>query len=348
MQSVAAYSTLFASRLCAAVFSGLLCGEAVAQPAPPDAALRTAKATPAGKAWPTQPIKLVVGFGPGTSPDALARLLAEPLSRQLGQPVTVENKPGDAGNAGVQAVVSASDGHTVGLAANGPLTSAQSLSSKLGYKPRRDLAPISLVVSSPLVLVVNSSLPTQSVDALFLHARNQGDALSYGSSGVGSGSHLAMELLRSQTYIRPQHVAFSGFPQVAQAMRDGKIHMALMVPSVAMPLVNEGKLKAMAVTSRERSPVLPDLPTLAESLNLPRYNAEVWNALVAPASWPKPAVDRMNQAVVAALKEPEVQKALAKMGWQAVGSTAEVLSRRMRDDEAVWGGVILWANVKTQ
>jgi tripartite-type tricarboxylate transporter receptor subunit TctC len=297
-------------------------------------------------AWPTQPLRIVVGFPGGSSPDMLARLLIEPLSKALGQSVIVDNRPGASGNIGVDLVAKATDGHTIGLSGNGPLTSSKYLYSKLPYDPTKDLRPISLMASSPLLLAAAANVPANNLQELMVYARNQGDKLNYGSIGAGSGAHLTMELLKAQSGIRPVHIPFQGFAQVINAMIGKQVDMGFMVPSVAVAQAKAGKIKLFAVSTSARSSLLPELPSIAEAANLPRFDAAVWNGVFAPASMPAPHAQRISEEIARIVRTPEIRQRLFDQGWQALGTAPEGLALRMKSDSLMWGGVIAMTGTK--
>lgn len=296
--------------------------------------------------WPTKPLRIVVGYPGGSSPDMLARLLVEPLAKALGQPVVIDNKPGAGGNIGVDMVAKSTDGHTIGLSGNGPLTSSQMLYSKLPYNPSKDLRPISLMASSPLLLVGAAGVPASNMQELMLYMRNQGDKLNYGSIGAGSGAHLTMELLKSQSGIRPVHVPFQGFAQVVTAIIGKQIDIGFMVPSAAIAQAKAGKVKLFAVSTGSRSSLLPELPTVAEAANLPRFDAAVWNGVFGPAAMPAPIAQRISEEIARIVRTPEVRQRLFDQGWQGLGTAPEGLALRMKSDNALWGGVIAMTGTK--
>jgi tripartite-type tricarboxylate transporter receptor subunit TctC len=276
----------------------------------------------------------------------LARLLVEPLAKALGQPVVIENKPGAGGNIGVDLVAKSTDGHTIGLCGNGPLTSSKMLYSKLPYDPIKDLRPISLMASSPLLLVGAASLPANTLPELMLYARAQGDKLNYGSIGAGSGAHLTMELLKSQSGIRPVHVPYAGFAQVITAMIGKQVDLGFMVPSAAIAQAKAGKVKLFAVSTASRSSLLPELPTVAEGANLPRFDAAVWNGIFGPAAMPVATAQLIGQEVARIVRLPDIRQRLFDTGWQGLGTSPEGLALRMKSDNALWGDVIATTGTK--
>jgi tripartite-type tricarboxylate transporter receptor subunit TctC len=295
--------------------------------------------------WPTKPVKLLVGFPGGTSPDIAARILAEPLSKVLGQPVVVENRPGASGNIAADAIAKATDNHTLGIVINGNLTSAKLLFSKLPYDPAKDFTYLSLLAVSPLVLVTTPNQPSGA--EFFNAARNGGDQWNYGSPGNGTVGHLGMEYLKSKVgSMNAVHVPYPGYPQVATAMLGGQLQMALMAPAVAMPQVRAGKLKAIGVTGG-RSPLLPEVPSLAEA-GLREFNLEVWNALVGPANLSAGAQARLNAEVGKIIRDPETRQKLFNQGWQAVGSSPEGLKYRVSTEASIMGGIIAMRGIKVE
>ena len=226
--------------------------------------------------WPTRPVRILVGFPGGSSPDITARLIAEPLSKALGQPVYVENKPGASGNIAADQVAKAQDGHTLGLMINGNMTIAKLLNPRTPYDPLKDLAPISFIGSAPLVLTAANSVAFNDIAGFFAAARKAGDQWSYGSPGIGTVSHLGMELLAGQTGIKPVHVPYPGNPQVINGMLAGELQLALLPPGLALPQIQAGKIKPVGLSSKGRSPVAPGLPSLAEG-GVKDYQVEVWN-----------------------------------------------------------------------
>ncbi|MBU2408167.1 MAG: tripartite tricarboxylate transporter substrate binding protein, partial [Gammaproteobacteria bacterium] len=240
--------------------------------------------------WPTRPVRILVGFPGGSTPDMAARAIAEPLSRALGQPVIVENKPGASGNIATDQVAKATDDHTLGVVINGNLTSAKMLYPKLPYDPARDFSYISLIATAPLVLVAPADAPTGA--AFFAAAKKGGDKWNYGSVGVGSVGHLGMELLKTKVPgVQAVHIPFQGNPAVVTALLGGQIQMALVPPGLAVAQVNAGKLKAVGVTSG-RSVLAPNIPPLADA-GVRDLQLEVWTALVGPASLSKAAQARL-------------------------------------------------------
>lgn len=216
--------------------------------------------------WPSRPIRMVVPFPAGSSPDLMARIVTDKLAASLGQPVIVENRPGAGGNIGTGMVAKAApDGYTLLFTINGPLVTAPTLSRHLGYDPVRQLAPVTLVATSPNVLVVDARLPVHNLKEFIALAKSKPGVLNYGSVGTGSAAHLAMEQLKAMAGIDLQHVPYPGFPQITTAMVGGQVQAGFMVPAIAMPQVNAGKLRMLAVTTSGRTAVLPSVPTVAES-----------------------------------------------------------------------------------
>ena len=290
--------------------------------------------------WPSKPIRLVVPFPPGSSPDIIARVIAEPLREALGQPVVVDNRAGAGGNIGTAAVAKAApDGYTVLFTINGPLATAPALYRKLGYEPLKDLAPVTLVATSPNVLVVDPALKVESTGAFTAMAKQSPGKLNYGSVGAGSSAHLAMELLKSRENLDIQHVPYPGFPQVVTAMLGGFVQAGFMVPAIAMPQVKTGQVKALAVTSLQRSPALPDIPTMAEQ-GLPGFEVISWQAVLVPAGTPQPIVDRLNTEIVKAIATPQVQERMASQYFTPVGSTPAALTARIVSETNTLGAVI--------
>lgn len=300
-------------------------------------ALGSARAAPG---WPQKPLRLIVGFPPGSSPDAIARTISEPLSQALGQAVIIENKVGAGGSVGVDAVAKATDGHTIGLTGNGPLTTAKLLNPKLPFDVARDLRPVSLVVSSPFMLVGKMSIPATDLPGLITYARNQGDRLSYGSVGVGSGGHLGMELLKSLTGIQALHIPFPGNPQIVTAMMAGDIDLSLAIPSIVVPQAKNGRLRIFGVSTASRAAAFSDVPSIAQELKLPGFDVEGWNAIFAPASMPEINAARLSQEISRILKSPEIRQRLFDQGWQTLGTAPEVLTQKIKDDTALWASVI--------
>ena len=289
--------------------------------------------------WPTKPVKILVGFPAGTSPDLLARTLAEPLAKALGQAVVVENKPGAGGNIAADAVAKATDGHTLGVMINGNLTIARLLNPKTPYDPLKDLAPISLIGTAPLILAAPASGPDGSAADFLAAARASGNQWSYGSPGVGTVGHIGMELLKARAGINPVHVPYPGYPQVVTAMLGGQIQLSMLPPGLAMAQARAGKVKLLGLTSAGRSTLVPEVPSLREA-GVKDFELEIWNAVAAPASMPKLVVAKLSALLSEIARSPEIRAKLFQQGWQVVGGSAEALARRIQADTAVLGQII--------
>lgn len=297
--------------------------------------------------WPTRPVRLLVGFPGGSTPDIAARALSDGLAKALGQPVVVENRPGASGNIAADLVAKATDEHTLGIVINGNLTVAKLLNPATPFDPASDFAPISLLTTAPLVLVTAGSAPGTTPAELLAWAKGLGTAGNYGTPGPGTVGHLGMELLKSKTGIAAAHVPFNGNPAVVTALIGGQIQLSLLPPGLAMPQVRAGKLKAIATTAPVRSSLVPELPTLRE-VGVTGTDLEVWTALVGPASLPPAAVARLSGAVVELLREPEVRSKLLNAGWQAAGTAPEGLANRMRADTTQLAEIIRTRGIKTE
>ncbi len=304
---------------------------------------QTAQKTPAP--WPTKPLRIIVGFPGGSSPDLTARAFAEPLSKALGQPVIVDNKVGAAGNIAADAIAKANDDHTIGLMINGNMTIAKLLNPKLSYDPLKDLTPISLIGTSPLVLTAPINAPGANAQEFLAAARAAGDKWNYGTPGVGTVGHLGMELLKSRAKLAPVHVPYPGYPQVATAMISGDLQLALLPPALAMAQVRAGKLRAIAITGSVRSSLVPDVPSFSE-VGVKDFNLEIWNGVAAPNSLPKPVAQRLATLLSDIARTPEMRQKMFQQGWQVVGTTAEGLHNRILSDTALLGGIITTQGIK--
>jgi tripartite-type tricarboxylate transporter receptor subunit TctC len=297
--------------------------------------------------WPSRPIRIIVGFPAGSSPDLTARTLGEPLSRALGQPVIIENKVGAGGNIAADYVTRATDDHTIGLMINGNMTIAKLLNPKLNYDPLKDLTPISLIGVSPLVLTAPVGAPGATAQEFLAAARSAGDKWSYGTPGVGTVGHIGMEWLKSKAGINPVHVPYPGYPQVANAMLSGQLQLAMLPPALAMAQIKAGKLRAIGVTSSGRSTLVPELPSMTEA-GVPGFSLEIWNAVAAPNSLPKPVVARLSALISDIARSPEMREKLFQQGWQVQGTSAEGLANRVKVDTALLGGVISTRGIKAE
>jgi tripartite-type tricarboxylate transporter receptor subunit TctC len=319
---------------------------AFAQKAATPAPKPAAAPAPAPINWPTKPLRLIVGFPPGSTPDLVARTIAEPLSKALGQPVIVDNKVGAGGNIAADQVVKATDNHTIGFMINGNMTIAKMLNPAVPFDPLKDLQPLSLIGTAPLVLTVPVTAPTDP-QQFFFEARNAGNKWSYGTPGVGTVGHIGMELLKTKTNMDPVHVPYPGNPQVITAMIGNQIQLALLPPGLAGAQVRAGKLKAIGVTSLGRSPLAPEYPSLNE-LGIRGFQLEIWVAAAAPKSLPAPMATKVSTLIAEIARSPDVRAKLFQQGWQAAGTTAEGLANRIKSDTAVLGGVIMMRNIKAE
>ncbi|WP_295548060.1 tripartite tricarboxylate transporter substrate binding protein [uncultured Pseudacidovorax sp.] len=304
-----------------------------------------AQAQQAPAAWPTKPIRLVVGFPGGSTPDIAARVLAEPLAKALGQPVVVDNKPGASGNIAADTVAKATDDHTLGIVINGNLTSSKMLYSKLPYDPAKDFSYLSLIATAPLVLVASNDIPTGK--DFLAAARASGTKWNYGSVGVGSVGHLGMELLKNRVPgMDATHVPYAGNPQVVTAMIGGQLQLALVPPAIAIPQVKAGKLKAIGLTSG-RSTLAPEYAPLAD-IGVRDFNLEVWTALLGPASLSPDAKARITKEIAVIMKNPEVRQQLFDKGWQPVGTSPEGMRLRVQEEAAIMTKIIQARGIKLQ
>lgn len=316
-----------------------------------DSAAQTAAAPkPAARpapapAWPTQPLKILVGFPPGSTPDLAARAISDALAKALGVAVVVENKPGASGNIAGDLLAKATDNHTIGVLINGNLTVAKMLNPANPFDPAKAFAPLSLIGTAPLLLTVSGQATGHTPAEYLQWVRGLQDKANYGTPGPGTVGHLGMELLKSKAALTAVHVPFSGNPQVINAMLAGQIHLALLPPGLALPHVKSGKLKAVGVTSPIRSSLVPDQPTLREA-DVNGADFEIWVAAAAPASMPKPIVAKLSAALVESIRAPETRQRLLNVGWQAVGTAPEGLANRMKADTALLGGIILMRGIK--
>ncbi len=295
--------------------------------------------------WPDKPIKFVVAAGPGSSLDTLARVIGDKLKDRLGQPVIVENKPAAGGTVATAEVAKAApDGYTMLLGFNGPLAFGPLL-QKLPYDVQKDLAPVIITSSQPNVLAVNASLPVKSLAELVAYAKANPGKLSYASVGNGSSSHLNMELLKTMAGFDAVHVPFNGSPPAVTATVQGETQMMFAVMQPLQPQIQAGKLRAIAVTTAKRFPLLPALPAIAES-GYPGFEALAWNGIMVPAGTPKPAIARLNAEINAILRQPDVVQRMNAQGFDLIGGTPEDFGNLIRRETATWAPVIRKVGLK--
>ena len=295
-------------------------------------------------AWPTRPVKIVVTFPPGGAPDTLARVLADKWSQALGQPVTVENKAGAGGNIGADFVAkSAPDGTTLVVGTVGTHAINPALYANMPYNNIRDFTPISFLASTPNLLVVNNSVPAKNVKELIALAQKQ--PLTFGSSGSGTSIHLSGELFNTLAGVKMQHIPYKGRAQAVPDLLGGRITMIFdNMPSV-LPLVKSGDVRAIAVTSAQRSPAAPTIPTIAES-GLPQFEATSWFALLGPAGMPRDVQLRISAETARVLALPDVREKLATLGLDPAPGTPEALAALIQGESIKWARVVKESGAK--
>jgi len=304
-------------------------------------ALLIAGSPTAQTAYPEKPIHLVVGFPPGSQPDTVARLLGQRLAESLGKPVVVEDVAGAAGNIAADRIAKAApDGYTLGLLGAQIVTSPSLY--KLAYDPVKDFAPVSQVTMSSFMLVVHNAVPAKNVKELVVLAKAQPGGLTFASSGSGSGTHMAAELFKSATALDIRHIPYKGVVAAIPDLLGGRVTMMFSPIANVLPVVREGKLRALAVTSLRRSSAVPELPTIAES-GYPGFEVTVWYGLFAPARTPAAIVRKLNDATLAALNNPAVQEQMNKIGGALVAPdrrSPEYLGKFFESEIARWGTII--------
>ncbi len=292
-----------------------------------------------GDAWPARPVRFVVAAPAGSSLDTLARVIGECLTDRVGQPIVVENKPAAGGTiAAADVARAAPDGYTMLLGFNGPLAFAPLL-GKLSYDVARDLTPVIVTSSQPNVLAVNAALPARNVRELVELAKASHGKLNYASVGNGSSSHLNMELFKSIAGFDALHVPFNGSPPAVTATIRGETQMLFAVMQPLQPQIQAGKLRALAVTSGRRFPLLPELPTIAEA-GYPGFEALAWNGVLVPAGTPKPVVARLNTEIAAILKQPAVVDKMNAAGFDLIGGTPQDFADLIARETSTWAPVI--------
>ena len=295
--------------------------------------------------WPDKPVRFLMSEPAGSSIDVLGRAIADKLKDRLGQPVVVENKPAAGGTVATAEVAhSAPDGYTMVLAFNGPLSFAPLL-QKLPYDVGKDLAPVVITSSQPNVLAVNASLPVTTVAELVRYAKANPGKLNYASVGNGSSSHLNMELFKSVAGFDAVHVPFNGSPPAVTSTIQNETQMLFAVMQPLQPQIQAGKLRALAVTTAKRFPLLPDLPTIAES-GYPGFEALAWNGVLVAAGTPRPIIVRLNREIDAVLKEPDVVQKMHGFGFDLIGGTPEDFGALISGEAAKWAPVIKKVGLK--
>ena len=290
--------------------------------------------------WPTRPIRFVVPYAPGSSPDVLVRLFSDKLGKTLGQPVVVENKPGAGGNTGTDYVAKAApDGYTFLVSTNGPLVYSTVFNPKLPYDPFKDLAPVMLAAVQPNVCAVSNDLKVDDVKGWVAAMKKDPGKYNYSSTGVGSMSHLSVEIVKLKSDSYAVHLPYASSPLAVMAILQGDVQFACVPPVAVMPQAKAGKLKAIAVTSAKRSKLAPELPTMAES-GFPDIQALAWMGLMAPAKTPPEIINKMNKEIAAILNEPETQQKLATAYMESVASTPEEMGKWMVEERNRWAPVI--------
>jgi tripartite-type tricarboxylate transporter receptor subunit TctC len=317
-----------------------ICGLAVAF------SLLAATEALAQTSYPEQPVRILVGFTPGTAPDVTARLIADEFTRSWGKPVVVENVTGAGGNIATDRVAKAApDGHTLLMGGNSSLIMAPSLYDKLAFDPIKDFAPIVQVFVAANILAVHPEVPAKNVEELVALARAQPDKLSYGHAGIGTSQHLAAELFKYMAGAKIQPVAYRGSTAVLPDLVAGRLSISFSNVVNTMPLVREGKLRGFAVSSRKRSGVAPDIPTMAE-LGFPGFEAVPWFGLLAPAGTAPAVVDKVHRETVRVLALPEVRKRLEDLGLDVIGNSPAEFAQVIRSEIPEWAKVIKGAGIK--
>src|SRR5688572_21797457 len=310
--------------------------------------LGAAACSAAAQDYPSRPIRLIVPFAPGGATDIPARLVAPKLSDALGQPVVVENRPGAGGIIGIEAAArSQPDGYTMLVATNGELVMNPSIYPKLPYDPFKDFIPVSIMVESPMLLVVPASSPFNSLGDIIAAAKEKPGALTYSTAGIGSTSHVLTEMLAAQAGIRLLHVPYKGGAPASQAVSTGEVAMALLNFGSAVNFVKGGKAKAIAVTSAKRHPGFSDWPTAIEG-GAPGFADAIWIGMAAPAGVPREIVNRMSAEVAKALGAPDVRERLAALGADPVGSTPEEAAARIESEFPRYAAAIKKAGIRPQ
>jgi tripartite-type tricarboxylate transporter receptor subunit TctC len=312
------------------------------------ALLLAASATALGQGFPSRPIRMVVPFEPGGSMDAVGRVLVEPWAANLKQQIVIDNRGGAGGTVGTTIVAKASpDGHTLLYANLGPLSIGPSLYRKLGYDLFKDLAPVSLVGSSPIVIFVATALPVQSVKDFVALARAKPGQLNYASSGIGSGLHLTGELFKSLAGIDMVHVPYKGIGAAAADIVSGRIQVFVNTYSGSIPHIKAGRIRPVITGGPRRSAHMPDVPTGAEA-GYPGFQSTAWHAAVVPAGTPRPIVSQLHGTLAAALATAELRARLAVLDVEPIGSTPEELARFLRSEYEKWNKVIRSVGIEAQ
>jgi tripartite-type tricarboxylate transporter receptor subunit TctC len=304
--------------------------------------------TAAAQTYPSKPIRFIVPFPPGGGNDTMARAFGQKMSEGFAQPIVIDNRPGAGGNIGAETAARAlPDGYTVFLGGVGSHGINPNLQLKLPYDPLKDFAPISLIASAPLVIVVPPSLPIKTVSDLVQLAKARPGELNYASSGSGTIAHLSAELLNSMAKIKLEHVPYKGTGPALTDLLGGRVQVMFNSAVSILPQVRAGKLRAIAMTAAKRSAAMPDLATVAES-GVPGYEAASWYGVLAPAVTPRPIVQKLNSEIVRIARMPEVRERLAADGADPVGSSPEEFAAYIRRELARWARVIEQARIPRQ
>lgn len=297
-------------------------------------ALSTAFAIGQTPSYPTKPIKLIATYGPGSSIDIIARLIAKPLSEQMGQPVVVENKPGAGGDLGTNVVAKAEkDGYTIGFASAGPITVNPNARKKMPYDSMTDLAPVALIATGPNVILVNPSLPINNLQDLIAYAKANPEKMSFASAGMGTSGHIAGEMFQYLSKTKILHVPYKGNSEAITDTLGGRTQMVISGVPPILPFVKSGQLRALAVADTKRSSLLPDVPTVAEA-GLPGAESVAWYGIVAPAGTPPEILTRLSNEISKAVHTPEVQEKFKNLGIAAGTESRQEFGKRMTTEYA--------------
>ncbi len=298
--------------------------------------------------YPNKPIRLVVPYAPGGGADSVARIVAKRVSEQMGQPIVIDNKGGAGSILGTDIVAKAEpDGYTLLLGQSGPISINPAIYKSLPYDPVKDFAPVAMTTAYPYILVVNADLPVKTLQEFVALAKSKPGAMNYGSTGVGAANHLVSELFNSKAGLKMTHVPYRGTALAVGDLLGGQLTMVFGDPISVLSQIKAGKLRALAVTSLERSPVAPDVPTVAES-GYPGFEALAWHGILAPAKTPPAIVKKLNEEIVKALADPTTKKLLEDQAMQTVGGTPDAFAAFIAKDLAIWKAVATSANVTVE